>query len=324
MAENLAIRSRAESPELKKAASSIEQAAWNEFGYLNYTRAHYEHYQDLLDAYPDYQLCLVDEESGYPVAVANCVPFGCSGPDDLPPEGWDWVVETAARSKGARLNMLGALAISVPAVHRSKGYARLMIRALIDLAETKGLRGLVAPVRPSAKVRHPWIPIAEYLSWTDPKGRVYDPSCTVIDRSHGPTSLPPDDKWLRAPRLLGELVQAALRGNRPIRAARWHHARKDRCGPANRHLRRAQCVDRLFLIRAAGPDRRETLGKSGISRCAAGPCAYPQNNRPWSNYWRWGERTDAGPVLGAAAWKPASVLGRSDWVGGDGVRPRPY
>ena len=100
MAASLAIRSRAESPELRKAASSIEQAAWNELGYLNYTRAHYEHYQDLLDAYPEYQLCLVDEETGYPVAVANSVPFGCSGPDDLPPEGWDWVVETAAQSKG--------------------------------------------------------------------------------------------------------------------------------------------------------------------------------------------------------------------------------
>ena len=46
-----------------------------------------------------------------------------------------------------------------------------MIRALVDLAEKKGLRGLVAPVRPSAKVKHPWVPISEYLSWTDPKGR---------------------------------------------------------------------------------------------------------------------------------------------------------
>ncbi len=175
MAASLAIRSRAESPELRKAASSIEQAAWNELGYLNYTRAHYEHYQDLLDAYPEYQLCLVDEETGYPVAVANSVPFGCFGPDDLPPEGWDWVVETAAQSKGTKLTMLGALAISVPAVHRSKGYAKRMIRALVDLTEKKGLRGLVAPVRPSAKVKHPWVPISEYLSWTDPKGRVYDP-----------------------------------------------------------------------------------------------------------------------------------------------------
>jgi len=64
MAAKLAMRSRAESPELKKAALAIEQAAWEELGYLNYTRAHYEYYQDLLDEYPEYQLCLVDEETG--------------------------------------------------------------------------------------------------------------------------------------------------------------------------------------------------------------------------------------------------------------------
>ena len=169
---HLAIRSRADSLE---AASSIEQAAWDELGYLNYTRAHYEHYQSLLDEYPDFQLCLVDEETGYPVAVANSVPFVCSGPDDLPPEGWDWLVETAARNRNIGSNMLGALAVSVPAVHRSKGYARLMIAALGKLAESKKYRGVVVPVRPTGKVKHPWVPIAEYLSWTDPKGRVYDP-----------------------------------------------------------------------------------------------------------------------------------------------------
>ena len=73
------------------------------------------------------------------------------------------------------LNMLGALAISVPAVQRSKGYARLMIRSLVHLAQAKGLRGLVAPVRPSAKVKHPWVPIIDYIDWTDQSGRVYDP-----------------------------------------------------------------------------------------------------------------------------------------------------
>jgi hypothetical protein len=175
MAAALILRSRAESPELQKAACAIEQAAWTELGYLNYTRAHYEHYQGLLDEYPDYQLCLVDEETGYPVAVANSVPFACSGQDDLPPEGWDWVVETAARTRNAGVNMLGALAVSVPAVHRSKGYARLMIRSLIKLAEEKKLRGVVVPVRPTGKVRHPWVPITKYMAWTDESGRPYDP-----------------------------------------------------------------------------------------------------------------------------------------------------
>ena len=175
MSANLAIRSRADAPELKKAASAIEQAAWNELGYLSYTHAHYEHYSDLLNVYPEYQLCLVDEETGYPVATASSVPFACSTFDDLPPEGWDWVVETAARTKEGQVNTLGALAISVPKVHRSRGYARVMIRSLIELAESKGLDGVVVPVRPTAKVRHPWVSIADYMAWTDESGQPYDP-----------------------------------------------------------------------------------------------------------------------------------------------------
>jgi GNAT superfamily N-acetyltransferase len=171
----LAIRSLADAPHLRKAANAIEQATWTESGYLNYTRAHYEHYADLITRYPEYQLCLIDEDTGYPVAAANSVPFACDNPDDLPPEGWDWVVQRAAETQSDDVNMLGALAISVPAVHRLKGYGRLLIRALVDLAKSKGLRGVVAPVRPSAKSLHPWVPISEYLSWTDDKGRIYDP-----------------------------------------------------------------------------------------------------------------------------------------------------
>jgi len=175
MPGNLSILSQAARPELKKAARAIEQAAWNELGYLNYTKAHYEYYSDLLNAYSEYQLCLVDEETDYPVAVANCVPFICASQDSLPPEGWDWVVETAALTKEGQANMLGALAISVTSVHRSKGYGRILIGALVDLAKAKGLRGVVAPVRPSAKMRHPWVPILEYINWTDESGRLYDP-----------------------------------------------------------------------------------------------------------------------------------------------------
>ena len=65
---NLIVRSRADAPHLKKAALAIEQAAWSHLGYLSYSRAHYDYYAELLDAYPEYQLCLVDNETDYPVA----------------------------------------------------------------------------------------------------------------------------------------------------------------------------------------------------------------------------------------------------------------
>lgn len=173
---HLRIQTRADSPELKKAACSLEQAAWNSLGFLNYTRPHYELYADLLETFADFQLCLVDEERGYPVATANCVPLACAHMDNLPAEGWDWLVETASvGSRRRRADTLGALAISVPPIHRSKGYARLLIQAFIDLAHERGLQQLIAPVRPSAKTMHPRVPIDDYVLWTDAQGRPYDP-----------------------------------------------------------------------------------------------------------------------------------------------------
>ncbi|MGB4865199.1 MAG: transferase [Hyphomicrobium sp.] len=173
---SLVIRTRADSPDLKKAACSIEQAAWSDLGYLNYTRSGYELYTRLLEDFADYQLCLVDEARGYPVAVANCVPIKCSGLDELPAEGWDWLVENAAECQiNGSANMLGALAVSVPSIYRSMGYARIMIRALLELSQRKGLNGLVVPVRPSSKAQHPTVSIDEYITWTDQEGRPYDP-----------------------------------------------------------------------------------------------------------------------------------------------------
>jgi GNAT superfamily N-acetyltransferase len=169
-----AVKARADSPELRKAAMAIEQAAWGPLGFLNFTRAHFAFYQQLLEEHADCQLCLVDEMSGYPVAVGNCVPLACDF-DNLPPEGWDWIVESAANDRASRRNALGALAISVPGIHRGKGVARRMIEEFRKLAERKGLDGVIAPVRPSAKHLHPFTSIDEYVSWTDDKGRLFDP-----------------------------------------------------------------------------------------------------------------------------------------------------
>jgi hypothetical protein len=168
------VRTRADSPALKRAAVAIEQSAWNALGYLNFTRAHFQHYDELLERYADFQVCLVDEATGYPVAIGCCVPFYCDDPAKLPAEGWDWIVESAGRAEVAP-NMLGGLGISVPHVHRSKGLARLVIKAMQDMAIECGFKGVVIPVRPTAKARHPEVSMAEYVTWTDEKGRAYDP-----------------------------------------------------------------------------------------------------------------------------------------------------
>jgi hypothetical protein len=168
------VKTRADSPALKRAAIAIEQSAWNALGYLNFTRAHFQHYDDLLERFADFQLCVVDEATGYPVAIGCCVPFFCADPDRLPAEGWDWIVESAGRAD-VTPNMLGGLGVSVPQVHRSKGLARVVIKGMRDLAEECGFEGVVIPVRPTSKALHPDVTMAEYISWTDDRGRAYDP-----------------------------------------------------------------------------------------------------------------------------------------------------
>jgi hypothetical protein len=169
-----AVHTRADSSDLRKAAIAIEQSAWNALGFLNFTRSHFQYYEELLDEHAECQVCLVDEETGYPVAVGTCAPLVHSRNEDLPAEGWDWVVETASRRGGAP-NMLGGLGISVPLVNRSKGLARLVIQAMRDLAQKRGYDGVIIPVRPTSKCNHPGVPMEEYLSWSDDRGRAYDP-----------------------------------------------------------------------------------------------------------------------------------------------------
>ncbi len=169
------IRTRADSEMMKKAAVSIEASAWNALGFLNFTSAHFKYYDQILDEYADHQLCLVDNSHGYPIAAATCAPIACGSLDQLPAEGWDWIVESAGIKRGGKPNFLGGLSISVPKVHRSKGLARVMIKAMGELAKERGYDGVVLPVRPTAKAKHPEIRIDDYITWTDEHGRSYDP-----------------------------------------------------------------------------------------------------------------------------------------------------
>ena len=174
MAE-LIVRSRADSKSLQLAAIEIEELAWSGLGFLNYTKAHQKYYDHILEEYADLQLCLVDVETDYPVAAINCVPVPNVPTRDLPPEGWDWLVEVGATSQRRDKTLLGALAVSVPPAHRGRGYARAMIRALGDMAAKRGFERVVTPVRPSAKHKHAKVVMSEYIKWKDESGRVFDP-----------------------------------------------------------------------------------------------------------------------------------------------------
>lgn len=174
--DGLVVRSRAFSENLKRAAMAVEDATWSNLGYLNYTQAHRKYYDVILDEFADLQLCLVDVESERPVALANCVPIPCRDDlDELPEEGWDWLVETGATHRSERPNILGALAVTVPVEERGKGYAARMIRAIHEQCDRLRLDAVIVPVRPTAKSGYPYVAMQDYIGWKDAEGRVFDP-----------------------------------------------------------------------------------------------------------------------------------------------------
>jgi predicted GNAT family acetyltransferase len=176
-ADGLALWTLASRPDLKKAYGAIESGAWGSLGYLNFSASFPSDYFGLLQEFADHQLCLVDD-NGYPVVVANTLPLPFVPPSDLPDEGWDWIVNQArahGTSSPTGKTMLGALAISVPNVHRRKGVARRMIQEVSNFARRQGYQAVVVPVRPSDKSQHPWVPMREYIGWRDEHGRLFDP-----------------------------------------------------------------------------------------------------------------------------------------------------
>src|SRR5665213_3734741 len=132
---SFSVRSRADSSALCKAARAIEEAAWAKLGFLNYTKAHYQHYAELLERHPELQLCLIDDATGYVVAASCCAPFYWDG-SPLPAEGWDWAVEQAIT--GGEPNAACMLTLSVPHLHRSRGLARQLLHAVRTRVEEAG------------------------------------------------------------------------------------------------------------------------------------------------------------------------------------------
>lgn len=174
-AEQFAVATCAEHPELFDASVALENETWDELSFLDFTNAHHAYYDDLLERFPEYHLCMVELGSGELVATGMCVPLRVADDARLPREGWDWIVDTAFAQKGMGTNTIGALSISVPHQHRHRGLARDMINTMRALAVMNNCARVIAPVRPSAKCLHPYVPMDQYINWTDERGRVYDP-----------------------------------------------------------------------------------------------------------------------------------------------------
>ena len=70
---------------------------------------------------------------------------------------------------------LSAPSAEVLTEYQVKGLSGVVIEAMVAVARRRGLRPLVAPVRPSRKDRYPLTPIDRYSQWRREDGLPFDP-----------------------------------------------------------------------------------------------------------------------------------------------------
>jgi len=127
-------------------------------------------YEDLAD----YQLALVEEESGAVIGRGCTIPVAWDGQVGNLSGG---VVDALEQgfSRETRPNVLCALVAVVDPGHQGRGLSGLIIGGMAALAARAKLQSLIAPVRPTWKDRHPLVPLEDYMLWERDDGLPFDP-----------------------------------------------------------------------------------------------------------------------------------------------------
>ena len=125
--------------------------------------------------FPEFQVVLLGD--GEPVAAGWGVPVDWDGsPADLP-AGYTDTLRRAVRGRetGVAPNTLVVCAAVVLPSHGRTGLAAELLTVLRDLPAASKLGDVLAPVRPTNKVRYPLTPIDTYATWTRADGLPFDP-----------------------------------------------------------------------------------------------------------------------------------------------------
>ena len=166
----------AEDPTIRQTIfEALKVPSWPAFMFHDPVANELWHY--LQEEFAEYQFAYRDE-AGSLVAVGHTLPFHWEGPlEELPETGWDGVFRKVVddyRAKRAP-NLLTAIEATVAPAHRGSGLSRTVIGEMRSIAEARGFKTLVAPVRPSLKSRYPTTPIERYVAWKQEDGFPFDP-----------------------------------------------------------------------------------------------------------------------------------------------------
>ena len=156
-------------------ADEIAVNSWHEF--MLHDPIANKNWHDLFDRFEEYQFAMLDTQTNRMSAMGNSVPFYWDKDiSDLPEGGWDWVFLKAIddHKNGVTPNMQSAIQIAIHSDYQSQGLSAKMIKAMRSIAESKGFKNLVAPVRPNQKSKYPLISIDDYIKWTNDEGLPFD------------------------------------------------------------------------------------------------------------------------------------------------------
>ena len=144
--------------------------------------------------FDEYQFAYINE-SDQVIAGGQTIPFHWSGVTEELPETMDAVMQNAIANREAtvatsapvtqRVNYLCAVAALVDEPARGRGMSRTILLEMKELARRNGLLGVVAPVRPTFKPKHPELSMAEYTDWRREDGQLYDPWLRTHERVGG-------------------------------------------------------------------------------------------------------------------------------------------
>lgn len=172
-------------PELWKDTATTTREVWPEYDLHGEDPEGY--WDRLLDAFPEFQFILYDDDQREVIAEGHTIPCDWDGTPEGLREGISAMLAAAfhAREAGRRPTALCALAAEVRPRFQGGGLANRMLDLLADLARSARLSHLIAPVRPSLKDRYPITPIEQYVAWTRENGEPFDPWIRIHTRRGG-------------------------------------------------------------------------------------------------------------------------------------------
>ena len=153
----------------------LTKEVWPEFMLHDAVATKYWH--ELLDRFADYQFALFDRQNNRVAGMGNSFPLRWDDHlENLPEGGWDWAFQRAVENhkQGILPNFHCAIQIVIRPEYRGHGLSRPMVDAVRSLTQSKGLKALIIPLRPSEKSNYPLASLDDYITWKNEDGLPFD------------------------------------------------------------------------------------------------------------------------------------------------------